>query len=129
MMNEIGRLCMKIAGRDSNKVCVIVDVVDENTVLIDGQTRRRKCNIKHLEPLSQTVKISKGASHADVKKAFSALKLDVWDKKSKKPSEKPKKFKMKKAVPVKEKPKPVKEKPKKTVEEAVQDKPVEEKKA
>lgn len=98
MMNEIGRLCVKIAGRDSNKTCVIVDVLDENTVLIDGETRRRKCNVKHLEPLQRVIKISKGASHADVKKAFSELKLEVMDTKPKKAAERPIKAKAKKAV-------------------------------
>ena len=47
-MIEIGRLCVKIAGRDAGKKCVVVDVVNDNTVLIDGETRRRNCNIKHL---------------------------------------------------------------------------------
>jgi large subunit ribosomal protein L14e len=98
MMNEIGRLCVKLAGRDSNKTCVIVDVLDEHTVLIDGQTRRRKCNLRHLEPLNKVIKLSKGASHADVKKAFSELKLEVMDTKPKKAEQRPKKSKTLKAV-------------------------------
>jgi large subunit ribosomal protein L14e len=96
MMNEIGRLCVKIAGRDSNKTCVIVDVVDEHTVLIDGQTRRRKCNMRHLEPLDKVIKLHKGASHADVKKAFTELKLEVLETKPKKAEPRPKKAKEKK---------------------------------
>jgi len=107
-MIEIGRLCVKLAGRDAGKTCVVVDIVDNNTVLIDGQTRRRKCNLLHLEPLKQTVKINKGASHDDVAKAFSALKLDVFSPKTKeKKSERPRR---KRKVKVK-----VEKKPKKTV--------------
>jgi large subunit ribosomal protein L14e len=98
MMNEIGRLCVKLAGRDSNKTCVIVDVIDEHTVLIDGQTRRRKCNLRHLEPLNKVIKLSKGASHAAVKSAFAELKLEITDTKPKKATERPKKAKALKAV-------------------------------
>jgi len=69
-MIDIGRICVKIAGRDAGKKCVIIDTVDKNTVLIDGETRRRKCNIAHLELLEQTVKVSKGASHDAVAAAL-----------------------------------------------------------
>ena len=87
---EIGRLCVKIAGRDAGGKCVVVDTVDDNYVLIDGDVRRKKCNIKHLEPLADTIDIKKGASHADVAAAFKKLKLDVWETKKKEAAEKPK---------------------------------------
>lgn len=66
MAFEIGRVCMKLAGRDAGKLCVIIDTVDAHTVLIDGETRRRKCNVVHLEPTPQSVHVSKGADHAAV---------------------------------------------------------------
>jgi len=69
-MLEIGRVCVKLAGRDAGKTAVIVDVLSEPFVLIDGEVRRRKCNIKHLEPLERTIEIKKNASHADVLKAL-----------------------------------------------------------
>ena len=56
-MIEIGRLCIKTAGRDAGLKCIIVDILDDKFVLIDGETRRRKCNILHLEPLKDVVKI------------------------------------------------------------------------
>lgn len=65
-MFEIGRLCVKIAGRDSGKKGVIIDLLDNNYVLIDGEVRRKKCNIKHLEPIDKVIKISKNASHEEV---------------------------------------------------------------
>ena len=82
-MIEIGRVCLKVAGRDSNLKCVVVDTVDEKTVLIDGQTRRRKCNIKHLEPTDQFIKIKKGASHSEVVKEFDKIGIKVEEKKKK----------------------------------------------
>ncbi len=84
IMMEVGRLCMKIAGRDAGRKCVIVDILDKNKVLIDGQTRRRPCNIGHLEPLRDVVKLKKNASHADVVSAFKTLKLEMKEKKPKK---------------------------------------------
>lgn len=76
-MIEVGRLCVKIAGRDAGKKCAVVDVIDENYVLIDGETRRRKSNVLHLEPLDKTVDIKKGASHDAVAKAVESLGWEV----------------------------------------------------
>jgi large subunit ribosomal protein L14e len=67
---EVGRLCVKIAGRDAGKECVIVDVQDKNFVIIDGNTRRRKCNITHLELLPHKADIKKGATHEEALKAL-----------------------------------------------------------
>ena len=98
-MIEIGRLCVKIAGRDAGKKCVIVDVLDGSFVLIDGETRRRKCNALHLEPLDQVLKLDKGASHEAVAKAFKELGVTLVVKKSKaKPSAQKSEPKAKKTV-------------------------------
>ena len=72
---EVGRVCYKTMGREAGRKCVIVDVIDENTVLITGPkqltgVKRRRANIKHLVPLEQTVKINKGASDEEVLKAL-----------------------------------------------------------
>ncbi|HLC32343.1 MAG TPA: 50S ribosomal protein L14e [Candidatus Nanoarchaeia archaeon] len=80
---EIGRLCVKIAGRDAGLRCVVLDLLDKNLVLIDGETRRRKCNAAHLEPLGQKIEIEKNASHDEVVAAFKALGIEVIAKKSK----------------------------------------------
>ncbi len=88
---EIGRVCVKLAGRDAGKKCVVVDILEGNYVLIDGATRRRKCNILHLEPLNEVINIKKGASHSEVEKEFKKLGYDVWSTKPKKVAEKPKK--------------------------------------
>ncbi|MDD6285216.1 MULTISPECIES: 50S ribosomal protein L14e [Methanosphaera] len=56
---EKGRVCVKIAGRETGKKCVIVDVIDENFVEIVGnEVKNKRCNIKHLEPVDETVEVS-----------------------------------------------------------------------
>ncbi len=72
---EIGRVCIKTSGREAGKVCVIVDILDRNFVLVDGEVKRRRCNIKHLEPTEKKVDIEKGASTEEVKLALDAAGL------------------------------------------------------
>lgn len=86
-MLEIGRVCIKTAGRASNSICVVVDTIDKNFVLIDGNLKRKKCNITHLEPLSQKVDIKKGA---DTKEVLAALQKSGFDIKQKRPKKQPK---------------------------------------
>ncbi|PIN80740.1 50S ribosomal protein L14e [Candidatus Woesearchaeota archaeon CG10_big_fil_rev_8_21_14_0_10_30_7] len=101
-MFEIGRLCVKLAGRDAGKKCVVVEVLEGNYVLIDGETRRRKCNLAHLEPLKEVIKIKAKASHEEITKTLEPLGFKVLNTKPKKASEKPKKkSRVKKQKPVK----------------------------
>ncbi|MDP2749899.1 MAG: hypothetical protein Q8O89_03650, partial [Nanoarchaeota archaeon] len=73
------------------KICVIIDLVDKNYCLIDGQVRRKKCNVTHLDPLDKLIKIEKNASHEKIKEEFKKLGLEIIDsvKKEKKTQEKP----------------------------------------
>ena len=87
-MIEIGRLCIKTAGRDAGLKCVIIDILDDKFVLVDGETRRRKCNILHLEPLKDNIKIKKNASHEDIKKEFEKLGFKARETKPKQRKEK-----------------------------------------
>lgn len=79
---EIGRICVKLAGREAGKKCVIVDIIDRNFVLITGPkqitgVRRRRANINHIEPLQDKVKVKRGASDKEVVEALkSAGKLE-----------------------------------------------------
>ncbi|MBI4151198.1 50S ribosomal protein L14e [Candidatus Woesearchaeota archaeon] len=82
-MLTIGTVCLKVAGRDAGHVAVIIDVLDAKTVLVDGQVRRRKCNISHLEPTSKTVDVKKGASHDEVVNALKGLGVEVTERKTK----------------------------------------------
>lgn len=95
-MFNIGRVCVKIAGRDAGKKCVIVKHIEGKYYLIDGETRRRKCNTLHLEPLNQVVNIKEDASHEEV---MNALGLKPKESKKRNKSEKPaKKTKKKKEL-------------------------------
>jgi large subunit ribosomal protein L14e len=74
MVMEIGRVCVKIAGHEAGKKCVIVDVVDRTYVLVAGPgIKRKRCNIAHIEPLPQKLDIAKGASDEEIKRAFEAV--------------------------------------------------------
>ncbi len=81
MIMDTGRVCLKIAGRDSGHYAVIVNKIDNNYVLIDGNVRRKKCNIKHLEPTSLKLNIKQNASTEDIKKALAKANLKVIEKK------------------------------------------------
>jgi large subunit ribosomal protein L14e len=95
-MMDIGRVCVKIAGRDAGLRCVIVSILDDNFVMVDGETRARKCNIKHLEPTSTVLEIATGASHEKVLQAFKKAGIEPkeWKKAENKgaKSEKPMKI-------------------------------------
>ncbi len=71
---EVGRVIVKIAGREALMKAVIVDLVDQNFALISGAgispVKRRRCNIKHLRPLDLSVSIKRGANDEDVAKAI-----------------------------------------------------------
>ncbi|MEM1657679.1 MAG: 50S ribosomal protein L14e [Candidatus Jordarchaeales archaeon] len=61
-----GSICVKTAGREAGKKCVVVDILDKNFVLITGPpalsgVKRRRANIKHLEATGEYIDIPKGA--------------------------------------------------------------------
>jgi large subunit ribosomal protein L14e len=74
-MFEIGRVVKKIVGRESGKTGVVVDIIDKNTVLIDGEMKRRKCSIHHLMPLQHKLELEKGASKEHILKLLEHHKL------------------------------------------------------
>lgn len=88
MVMEVGRVCVKLAGHEAGKQCVIVDVLDNVYVVVSGPwVKRRRCNIAHLESLEQKVEIAKRASDEDVKRTLEAAGLVKTEKPSDKPSE------------------------------------------
>jgi len=79
-MLEVGRICMKIAGREAGKYCVVVKKMDESFVMVTGpkeltSVKRRRCNVNHLEPLLDVVKIKSDAPDSDVLKAYQEASL------------------------------------------------------
>jgi len=82
---EVGRVCVKLSGRETGKKCVIVDVVDKNFVLVTGPksvtgVRRRRTNVDHLEPTPELVELKKGADDDDVEKALTKGKKTKYMK-------------------------------------------------
>jgi len=72
---EVGRVCVKLRGREEGRRCVVVDIVDRNYVLVTGPedvtgVRRRRVNMDHLKPLDERVEIGRNASDEEVKKAL-----------------------------------------------------------
>jgi len=92
---KVGTLCIKLAGREAGNKCVIVEIIDDTYVMIDGNVRRKKCNIAHLEPLAQTIDIKSKASHEDVVKAFKEMDIEIKEKRSKPKTERPRKIRKK----------------------------------
>ncbi|MEL9969397.1 MAG: 50S ribosomal protein L14e [Metallosphaera sp.] len=77
---EVGRICVKLTGREAGSKCVIVDIIDDNFVLITGPkslsgVKRRRANISHIEPTDKTIEISKGASDQEVESKIKELGL------------------------------------------------------
>ena len=74
---EVGRICIKTRGREAGKKCIIIDLIDKNFVLITGPksltgVRRRRVNIRHLNPTEEKINISRGASDEEVLQALRA---------------------------------------------------------
>jgi len=74
---EVGRICVKLSGREAGRKCVVVDLVDKSFVLITGPkkvtgVRRRRANINHVEPLQEAIEIKRGASDDEVAEALKA---------------------------------------------------------
>jgi large subunit ribosomal protein L14e len=74
---EVGRICVKLVGREAGKKCVIVDVMDKSFVLVTGPKtvtgiKRRRVNINHIEPVQDKVEIKRGASDEEVEEALKA---------------------------------------------------------
>ena len=67
-MLEVGRFCVKLVGRDAGKEGIIIKVLDNSYVLVDGNLRRKKVNINHLEPLNIKVNIKEDLKTEEVLK-------------------------------------------------------------
>lgn len=83
---EVGRVCVKIAGRDAGKFCVITRLVNDNFVEIAGPkklsgVKRKKCNIAHLAATADKIEIRAKAKDEDVEAALKKAKLATKFKK------------------------------------------------
>ena len=72
---EVGRICVKLSGREAGRKCVVVDVIDKNFVLVTGPfkvsgVKRRRVNISHIEPTEFKVDVKKGDDDEKVTEAL-----------------------------------------------------------
>lgn len=68
---EVGRICVKVAGRESGRKCVVVDVMDKSFVLITGPksvtgVKRKRANVGHIMVLEDKLEIKKNASDEEI---------------------------------------------------------------
>jgi large subunit ribosomal protein L14e len=90
---EVGRVCVKTTGREADKKCVIVDVVDKNFVLVTGPksasgVKRRRVNVNHLKLTEEIIKIKRGATDEEVAQALGVPEKSEEPEKPKKPKKK-----------------------------------------
>lgn len=72
---ESGRVCLVNYGSDLGKLCVIVEIIDHNKVLVDGTTitgvKRQSMPLKRLSLTDQKIELAPGSKTGAV---FSAMK-------------------------------------------------------
>jgi len=78
---DIGIVCKKTMGREKDKYCAVVDIIDKNYLLIDGlSVKRRRVSKNHIEiedeKKPEYIKIKKGATHDKVVAAITKAKLE-----------------------------------------------------
>ncbi len=83
----IGRVVVKLSGKEAGRTAVIVDNVEDNFVVIDGNLKRRKCNLSHLELTEAVLDIKKGASTREVHDAMKKASIKVTIPREKKVKE------------------------------------------
>lgn len=88
---EVGRVCLKIAGREAGKYCIVIKPAgkskeEKSFVFVTGPrlltgVKRRKCNIDHLKATEYKLEISDDATDEQViaayEKAGLIIKLDL----------------------------------------------------
>lgn len=72
---DVGRVCVKLSGREAGKKCIVVDVVDKNFVLITGPKqlnglKRRRVNVNHIEPTERKVNLRRGETDEELMKVL-----------------------------------------------------------
>ena len=72
---EVGRVCMKVSGRESGNICTVIKQIDKTFVAVTGprlvtQVKRRRCNIEHLEPTEIKLDVKEDASDEEIIEAY-----------------------------------------------------------
>ncbi|MEM5814536.1 MAG: hypothetical protein QXD77_01855 [Candidatus Aenigmatarchaeota archaeon] len=74
MLIEKGRVCLKIAGREAGKYCVVLEQPKEGFVTIAGPktvtgVKRRKCSVFHIEPTENMIEVG-GSTDSELESAW-----------------------------------------------------------
>lgn len=77
---EIGRVCVKLNGREAGRYCVVVKKIDKSFVEVTGPklltgVKRRKSNIAHLEPTQYIVDLKENQSDDEIISSFEKQSL------------------------------------------------------
>ena len=60
---DIGRVCLKVKGREQGERCVVLDVIDRNFVVVVGpNVKRRRVNMNHIRLLDEAVPLQRNAT-------------------------------------------------------------------
>lgn len=89
-MIEVGRVCIKLRGSEKGRHCVVLEILDKNFVLIDGEVKRRRCNVLHLRPLPIKIEVSKNSSKEEILRKLKEAGIEVREVKKEKAQEKEK---------------------------------------
>jgi large subunit ribosomal protein L14e len=71
---DIGRVCVKTAGREAGRKVAVVDVEKEFVVIEGVNVRRRRCSTAHLFPTKEKIGIKKGAKHEEIVRLLKHVK-------------------------------------------------------
>lgn len=79
MLIEKGRVCLKTAGREAGKYCVVLEQPREGFVTIAGPkaitgVKRRKCSIFHIEPTENMLDVG-GATDMELESGWKSSGL------------------------------------------------------
>lgn len=80
---QIGQVCEKLSGKERGSICVVISIEGNNLVTIDGNVRRRKCNVQHLKPLNKILSIKANEKTDKIKELMKQEGFDIIGKKIK----------------------------------------------
>jgi large subunit ribosomal protein L14e len=72
---EVGQICIKTMGREAGRKVIVLSEIKEGKVLIDGlKVKRKQCNIMHLFPLKEKLKVNEKTTHEEIVKMIGEKK-------------------------------------------------------
>ena len=77
---EPGRICLINYGEYAGKLVVVVDILDQNRILVEGPTsgvRRTVLNVKRVALTALKIQIKRGEEKGEVEKAYKGADIDT----------------------------------------------------